>query len=131
MVKDPLNHRVFERKLHPKPWSRARLLGCHATSPPHPLTCARRGGGGECWPPVCALPARSWLKRESPAPGARASSGHSRPHPMPCTPGVPWVWTLKYRPCGRPRNATPGQARLPAEFRHINKRRKRNRDSIA
>ena len=30
-LQNPVNHRVFERKLRPKPWLRARLPGCHAS----------------------------------------------------------------------------------------------------
>lgn len=47
-LQNPVNHRVFERKLRPKPfWSRARLPGRHTQRRPPPM---HLDGGGN-WPP--------------------------------------------------------------------------------
>ncbi|GLT54173.1 hypothetical protein SLA2020_273950 [Shorea laevis] len=52
-LQNPVNHRVFERKLRPKPRPRARLPGCHASLPPTPSPCkGTRGLWGRNWPPV-------------------------------------------------------------------------------
>ncbi|GLT51072.1 hypothetical protein SLA2020_245170 [Shorea laevis] len=86
-LQNPVNHRVFERKLRPKPRPRARLPGCHATSPPPPTTPPReravRGRGRMLASRARSPRARGWPKRESSAPGARASGGRSRPCPVP------------------------------------------------
>lgn len=49
-MQNPVNHRVFERKLRPKPLGRGHVcLGVtHRVAAPRP-SCARGGG---CWPPV-------------------------------------------------------------------------------
>jgi len=52
-LQNPVNHRVFERKLRPKPLGRGHVcLGVTQRCPPP--TPPRRGGrgGGGCWPPV-------------------------------------------------------------------------------
>uniref|UniRef100_A0A2N9IL11 Uncharacterized protein n=1 Tax=Fagus sylvatica TaxID=28930 RepID=A0A2N9IL11_FAGSY len=93
---NPVNHRVFERKLRPTPFGRGHVcLGvthrCPQTPPPRKGRGISFGGGS--WPPVglCSRCDSSTLTR--------------RTHVAP--------------------NATPGQAGLPAEFKHINKRRKK------
>ena len=120
-LQNPVNHRVFERKLRPKPLGRGHVcLGVtHRVAPP-----AHRVGGGH-WPPVRTR-ARSAQMR------SRGDARHDQ-----------W-WLNAQLACCRaalgvvrsgitldpkapaPPTATPGQAGSPAEFKHINKRRKRN-----
>ncbi|CAL8988876.1 unnamed protein product [Prunus brigantina] len=58
-LQNPVNHRVFERKLRPKPLGRgARLPGRHTSLPPHLLL--RDCGGADDGLP-CASP-RGWHK---------------------------------------------------------------------
>lgn len=70
-LQNPVNHRVFERKLRPKPLGRGHVcLGVtQRCPPPHP-----RGGGGGRWPPVSYSP-RGWPKNESSAAIAAAFGG--------------------------------------------------------
>lgn len=50
-LQNPVNHRVFERKLRPKPLGRGHVcLGVTQRCPPQTSTSRRTGGG--CWPPV-------------------------------------------------------------------------------
>ncbi|KAM7460465.1 hypothetical protein LguiB_036179 [Lonicera macranthoides] len=54
-LQNPVNHRVFERKLRPKPLGRGHVcLGVtHRVAPPTPLpTRVASGGGRGQWPPV-------------------------------------------------------------------------------
>lgn len=55
-LQNPVNHRVFERKLRPKPLGRGHVcLGvthCVAPQNPHPPQGSGARGGGGCWPPV-------------------------------------------------------------------------------
>ncbi|OIB70950.1 hypothetical protein A7L08_17975 [Acinetobacter baumannii] len=73
-----------------------------------------------------ALTARGWPKSESSATEAAAIGGEK---PLELLPRARSPRgdsaTLTLRASGA-RIATPGQAGLPAEFKHINKRRKRN-----
>jgi hypothetical protein len=124
-LQNPVNHRVFERKLRPRPRPRARLPGRHATSPPPSSPPRGHGGGGGEWPPARSR-SRSAQKR---VPRRRAPrqavverpSENRREHPSRTgTPAAPT------RPSADAPLATPGQAGSPAEFKHINKRRKRN-----
>ena len=122
-LQNPVNHRVFERKLRPKPLGRGHVcLGVtHRVAPP-PAHRARDGG------------AETGL----PCPSARLaqmrSLGDARHDQW-------WLISTRVLSCGAassavestmtqrriaPSTATPGQAGLPAEFKHINKRRKRN-----
>ena len=69
-LQNPVNHRVFERKLRPKPLGRGHAcLGVtHRCPPPNP-SHRKRGGDlavGGYWPPVCRT-ARGWPKNESSA----------------------------------------------------------------
>lgn len=50
-LQNPVNHRVFERKLRPKPLGRGHVcLGVTHRVAPLPALSAREGGG--YWPPV-------------------------------------------------------------------------------
>jgi len=124
-LQNPVNHRVFERKLRPK-----RLRGGHVClgvtqrrpEPKRPVS-GDVGGGTEA-----GLPWRSAAAGLIQSPGTekpRQTGGRKildrsvvafpcaeKRTEDPCTP-VPSI-------------ATPGQAGPPAEFKHINKRRKRN-----
>jgi hypothetical protein len=53
-LQNPVNHRVFERKLRPKPLGRGHVcLGVtHRCPPPTPRSESARSGGGRNWPPV-------------------------------------------------------------------------------
>ena len=53
-LQNPVNHRVFERKLRPKPLGRGHVcLGVTQRCPPNPNPqLLRRTAGGGCWPPV-------------------------------------------------------------------------------
>lgn len=125
-LQNPVNHRVFERKLRPKPSGQGTSAwASRIASPPLPLPRSGTGGGGH-WPPVLprARPAQMrslgdarrdqwWLKTQlacwlscSTTSSDRASRATQRRD--------------------APSTATPGQAGSPAEFKHINKRRKRN-----
>lgn len=51
-LQNPVNHRVFERKLRPKPLGRGHAcLGVTHRVAPHPRAHSRAVGGGD-WPPV-------------------------------------------------------------------------------
>ena len=75
-----------------------------------------------------ALPARGWPKSESFGDRAATIGGENKPLELQSRARVPVSGTRGpfARPLGDARFATPGQAGLPAEFKHINKRRKRN-----
>lgn len=134
-LQNPVNHRVFERKLRPRPPGRGHAcLGVtyRVARPPYwtPLG-DRRGVRAGDWPPVqppwrCGRP-----KGKSPRAAIVTTSG-GRSH---CAisfgrrvrPSLASGWAERPRssaPCAP--TATPGQAGLPAEFKHINKRRRRN-----
>ncbi|KAJ6820571.1 hornerin-like [Iris pallida] len=140
-LQNPVNHRVFERKLRPRPSGRGHAcLGVTPRVAPHPSSPpgGRRRADAEIGPPC--------LVRGGPKCGP--SSGRARrvvddetygsftvPRPSKmATDHVSYGPELKEPPTVRPRrqngafdrNATPGQAGLPAEFKHINKRRRRN-----
>ncbi|KAI9382835.1 hypothetical protein POPTR_014G186600v4 [Populus trichocarpa] len=89
-LQNPVNHRVFERKLRPRPLGRGHVCLGVTYRRPHSPRLTRVGADTG----LPRAPARGWPKIESSAMDALV--------------------------------ATPGQARLPAEFKHINKRRKRN-----
>ncbi|KAJ7940939.1 hypothetical protein O6P43_036011 [Quillaja saponaria] len=134
-LQNPVNHRVFERKLRPRPSGRGHVcLGVTHRCPdplrsPPPNWGVVEGVRGGHWPPASPGsrldPIRSPQVARPPttlvveiargpvltgAPGCRFPDCHDR--------------------CSVARNATakrtPGKAGLPAEFKHINKRRKRN-----
>lgn len=127
-LQNPVNHRVFERKLRPKPLGRGHVcLGVtHRVAPPR---APRRRGSGY-WPPV-PLAGAAGLKR-SPRRRTHDDWWFIRNWTLPCTRrALPRRCRLARpseprRPSDGASTATPGQAGLPAEFKHINKRRKRN-----
>src|SRR5262245_4874720 len=78
-LQNPVNHRVFERKLRPKPLGRVHVcLGVTHRCPPHPPDpWEERGRGGKS-PPV-RHSARGWPKSESPASRAATFGGRNKP----------------------------------------------------
>jgi hypothetical protein len=127
-LQNPVNHRVFERKLRPKPSGRGHVcLGVsHRVAPPH---APRALSGGGQWPPVRRRLAVG-PKNESPATTDVTTSGGREIIFFACCRAIERrrrraPATLTRRLDGAS-TATPGQAGLPAEFKHINKRRKRN-----
>jgi len=131
-LQNPANHRVFERKLRPRPSGRGHAcLGVtHRVAPrPHgrrtrrlaPRARARRAqaraaggdGHGEWWTEARTPRARAGRRGPRPQRHRALRNPTGRASPSPGT-GEP------------PRTATPGQAGPPAEFKHINKRRRRN-----
>lgn len=136
-LQNPVNHRVFERKLRPKPYGRGHVClgvthGCPPTHPPThqnavPLLVGARGTYG----------GRTMASRERPASWlAQNSSPRSRHRgdrwlsilrcPVTCVVRLSGLLQTPLRQSSGASNATPGQAGIPAEFKHINKRRKRN-----
>ena len=117
-LQNPVNHRVFERKLRPKPsWPGHVCLGVTHRVAPSPSG----GNGAETGPP-CA-PGRAAGPNADPAAAGRRDDRWSRPYASRRAPSG------HRRPRSTPSEttvATPDQAGLPAEFKHINKRRKRN-----
>lgn len=126
-LQNPVNHRVFERKLRPKPSGRGHVcLGVtHRVAPP----CAPCARGSGYWSPV--PPAGAVGSKRSPRRRTHDKwwflKGPSRPVVRTSCFGVgsrdPYAPSV---PRDGASTATPGQAGLPAEFKHINKRRKRN-----
>ena len=73
-LQNPVNHRVFERKLRPKPLGRGHVcLGVTQRCPPNPKPRLRGGRGADAGLP-CAM-ARGWPKCECSATGAAAIGG--------------------------------------------------------
>lgn len=122
-LQNPVNHRVFERKLRPKPLGRRHAcLSVTQDVAPHPLPSRGRRAGAEVGLPWTPGPAVG-PNRRSPATAPATSGGTSRPSSAVArAPSA--AETPETLP--RPIDATSGQAGLPAEFKHINKRRKRN-----
>lgn len=130
-LQNPANHRVFERKLRPRPSGRGHAcLGVTPSTLPSPLggqTRMRRLAprAARCGRPKCE-PSRvaghdgwwcdSYASRMS---CARATVGDEPPR-------TPLPLRRAHHTARAPRTATPGQAGPPAEFKHINKRRRRN-----
>ena len=126
-LQNPVNHRVFERKLRPKPLGRGHVcLGVTHRVAPQPRVPQGRARRGERRMASRAL-GRGWPKTESPAADVTTSGGRKSPLITSCgspslgRPSDPDASSFDGAP-----TATPGQAGLPAEFKHINKRRKRN-----
>ena len=122
-LQNPVNHRVAPDAIRLK----ARLPGRHAWRRPlTPCLCGRK---------VCEriLAPRSrscsvGLKGKSPTTDITASGGCQT---VPtrracCSLSLAGSSTPEYRQVLGTSTATPGQAGSPAEFKHINKRRKRN-----
>ncbi|CAA0826999.1 Unknown protein [Striga hermonthica] len=121
-LQNPVNHRVFERKLRPKPHGRGHAcLGVTHHVAPRPPLYGAIGWGGH-WPPVCIKLAAGLNEFTRRPPSRQALVEHSTLF-LSC-------WTERRVPIDPkrcdPSYATPGQAGPPAEFKHINKRRKRN-----
>src|SRR3954470_4120443 len=124
-MKDPRNPSILKPQVAPEATRpRARLPGRHAktrSQPPssgigmrHLVPRLARGGGPKIGLPVYRAGHSAWW----------ASSLYQRS----ASDAQPALW-----PQNDPANeahvastATPGQAGLPAEFKHINKRRRRN-----
>ena len=141
-LQNPANHRVFERKLRPRPFGRGHIcLGVKQLVSRRLPPCRLRArslsemrvGWAESGRP-CACSACGWLK--SPGHGLRAaqrvvvvrSQGRDCQHAAPFASRLPGKYpTRSRRPIhGSIRIATPSQVGLPAELKHINKRRRRN-----
>ncbi len=132
-LQNPASHRVFERKLRPRPPGRGHAcLGVTPSDAPFPrATTGSWGAGRGHWAP--APPVRRPEERSAGGDGhggwwtlmrsCRRDAGPQRRR----APAAPIV---RGAPApGRdaaPRIATPGQAGPPAELKHINKRRRRN-----
>ena len=141
-LQDPANHRVFERKLRPEPSGRGHVcLGVTHRCPHKTPSSFQKMWCVGAHIGLPHAPSCGWLKFESSAPVVVTTrwliyhSHLSRPqlriHEASFT--VVIIKTLTDRmsegrseKSGPPLDATPGQAGLPAEFKHINKRRKRN-----
>ncbi|RXX75105.1 hypothetical protein DD582_32480, partial [Klebsiella pneumoniae] len=125
-LQNPVNHRVFERKLRPKPLGRGHVcLGVtHRVTPYHTLRSDRvgvelasrtlaRAAGPNAIPqrrmPQPVVEEFSFLRAVAAA-MRRLLGHHNRPNCVVATTAALST-------------ATPGQAGLPAEFKHINKRR--------
>ena len=126
-LQNPVNHRVFERKLRPRPSAKGTPVWASRIAsppPPPPFLGRRRAARGGQWPPV------------------RRRAAGLNADPVAANGRDEW-WCTRLRIASRPRVprelnpqnrrapafrtvATPDQAGLPAEFKHINKRRKRN-----
>uniref|UniRef100_A0A804RSH3 Uncharacterized protein n=1 Tax=Zea mays TaxID=4577 RepID=A0A804RSH3_MAIZE len=114
----------FERKLRPKPSGGGHV--CLGVTPKDTPNTPPRGEGRGVWPPAPhGEVGRSRGCRRT-APGAARGGRHqvvvlgaASRRGRPFGPKDP----SSDRAC--PRTATPGQSGLPAEFKHINKRRRR------
>lgn len=126
-LQNPVNHRVFERKLRPKPFGRGHVcLGVtHRVVPDHASLTGMRSSGAENGLP-CRW--RGWPKKKSPSTNARlvvvVKAFVSSRASLAAREALSKDPNVSSRDDAS--TATPGQAGLPAEFKHINKRRKRN-----
>nr|GEW16305.1 hypothetical protein [Tanacetum cinerariifolium] len=104
-------------------WPRARSPGRHASRRPQQIFV-----GGGFWAPGLM----GWLAKTGvPSMDARTSGGRKNPRSLFCASRKEKLF--KYPQCvvlDDASTATPGQAGLPAEFKHINKRRERNLQGI-
>jgi hypothetical protein len=128
-LQNPVNHRVFERKLRPKPLGRGHVcLGVTHRVAPKPRA-PRRGRGRRGRTLASRDPPRSRLAQNRvPGDGRRDKWWRITPS-RPVAPHAVAVGRSRDPEAPKTRGATtatPGQAGLPAEFKHINKRRKRN-----
>lgn len=127
-LQNPVNHRVFERKLRPKPLGRGHVcMGVtHRVAPLLSPPWGERNGGRilASRAPWCAvgpnmIPRRRVLRSVVVLFSTRFLSWRI----------ASFVRASSLTPLElerAPSTATPCQAGLPAEFKHINKRRKRN-----
>lgn len=127
-LQNPVNHRVFERKLRPKPSGRGHVcLGVtHRVAPPHaaPILWVVAMSRGGYWPPV-RLSRAAGLNASPRRRTSRQVVVETQLSSCAAAPAVARAPPRPFLRLGAP-TATPGQAGLPAEFKHINKRRKRN-----
>lgn len=126
-LQNPVNHRVFERKLRPKPFGRGHVcLGVtHRVAPDHASIRGMCLFGAENGLP-CRW--RGWPKKESPSTDARLVVVDKAFVSSRVSLAAREALSIDPNVSSRDdaSTATPGQAGLPAEFKHINKRRKRN-----
>lgn len=126
-LQNPVNHRVFERKLRPRPFGQGHVcLGVTLSVALPRSSCFRTEAEGERRTGLrCRFRRRRRLKLSAHDLLCGTTSGG---FPVSCCA------SRGQRAMGLEARisfsclsfATPGQARLPAEFKHINKRRKRN-----
>lgn len=127
-LQNPVNHRVFERKLRPKPLGRGHVcLGIsQCVAPPTHLvvSCEVRILAPRALQCAVSLKANPDNRR-------RGEWWLTKPlHDAVCAPiALGDSLTPKVHRNGASFE-TPGQAGLPAEFKHINKRRKRNQPGL-
>ena len=122
---NPENHRVLERKLRLRPSGRGHVcLGVTPKDTPNPPKVEGRG----VWPPVPqGMVGRSWGCRRIVSGTARGGRHSVVLGAVPRqSAGASALRTLGAPQRIAARTATPGQSGLPAEFKHINKRRRRN-----
>ena len=119
-LQNPVNHRVFERKLRPKPSGRGHVcLGVtHRVAPPSPRTALGLGGR--------ILASRAPRRAAGPNAIPRRPASRQVVVELLNFPVAPRVVRADSFRNPSTSTATPGQAGSPAEFKHINKRRKRN-----
>ena len=125
-LQNPVNHRVFERKLRPKPFGRGHAcLGVTYRVAPHQPAPRACGAGADIGLPRSKL---GWPKcKPRGDQGSRQAVVDNLSALVASCPSVPLRAPNPQRATSnRACIATPGQAGLPAEFKHINKRRKRN-----
>ena len=124
-LQNPVNHRVFERKLRPKPLGRGHVcLGVSHRVAPNLIPM-----GILVWERKLVSRAHCCVVGLNKSGRERASQQVVVVKPLRCccallfSPSTP----LTLMHCvSNASTATPGQAGLPAEFKHINKRRRRN-----
>ena len=120
-LQNPVNHRVFERKLRPKPLGRGHA--CLGVTHRHPHANAHRG---ESWPPARQP---SWLVENQGNVGVppRETVDEQTLETNRGDLAIQLIGPIAFLAESKDAlNETSGQAGLPAEFKHINKRRKRN-----
>lgn len=122
-LQNPVNHRVFERKLRPKPLGRGHV--CLGVTRRCPSKTFLRGRKGRKMALPCGL-SRGWPKYKVHGVQRRDNRWLSNLGSLSRAKDVRRVSLTRVRRSLGAFNATPGQAGLPAEFKHINKRRKRN-----
>ena len=98
-LQNPVNHRVFERKLRPKPLGRGHVcLGVTHRCPPHPHTPSR-GTVGRAENGLPCAPARGWSKYESFGDRAATIGGGKCLSSSRRSLVSPWQWLAD--PCKR------------------------------
>src|ERR1044072_4845905 len=123
-LQKPVIHGVFERKLRPKPLGRGHVCLGVTHRCPNAERLVLDGAWGGSWPPGSRA---SRL-------GGKRGRGSGLPDGWGVGKARDQLWKSLLRSGSRnphvfyyrTHNETSGQAGLPAEFKHINKRRKRN-----